>query len=353
MGRETSNYEIIEFDPKTASRQEWARVHEYRRARLIERDRLNELLPDDDYEAQAKRDSPFGESKNFLVRTSEGEVVGWGYSFISYPTAPGYDSNKHLLDFYGAVLKPHRRKGIGTRLLKTALLLMEEHDKSILTLGTEEDEGRGFLLSIGAEEKFNNIENRLALNEVVWDMVSRWVKGGRERNPETELVFYENRIPEEQLADFSKRYSELLNTVPFQDLDHGEIVISEGMMKEQYERFDQLKLEHHTYLIRELDGVMSGVTDIQWRPQTPWLIGQNLTAVHPDYQGRGYGKWLKASMLEFIRSRYPEATHITTGNANSNEPMLAINHKLGFKKHSADTAYQISREDLSKYLSSH
>lgn len=351
MGKSKTSFEIVEFHPKKAKREEWARTHEYRRTRLAERDRMDELLPDEDYELIYKRDHPHGKQMDFYVETPE-RIVAWAFTWIQYATAPGYESNKHLLDFYGAVLKPFRRQGIGDLFLRKALSLMAEHDKSVLTLGTEEDDGRAFLQAIGAEEKFNNIENRLALEGLDWEMVSRWVGEGRERNPKTELIFYENRIPEERLADFTRRYTELLNTVPFQDLDHGEVVISEEQMKEQYERMDQLKMDHHTYLIREPDGVMSGVTDIQWRPQSPGRVIQNLTAVHPSYQGRGYGKWLKASMLEFIRERYPQARYITTGNANSNEPMLAINRKLGFKKHSGNTAYQISREDLAKYLSS-
>jgi len=37
---------------------------------------------------------------------------------------------------------------------------------------------------------------------------------------------------------------------------------------------------------------------------------------------------------------------VITGNAASNDPMLAINKKMGFKEHRAGNEYQISLEKL-------
>ncbi len=299
----------------------------------------------------AKKDSPFGKAKRYFALSGD-EIAGTFGTFIEYENSPGYDTNKHILNVEFAVLKAHRRKGIGTSFLRKTLSLMEEHDKSVLTLGTEEDEGHAFLSAIGAQEKMVGAENRLYLEGVDWDMVGRWVAEGRERSPETELIFYENRIPEEKFEEISPVLTALLNTMPWDDLEHGDIVFTPELFKEQYERLDELKGEHHTYITRETDGTISGMTDVTWVPQLPHQIGQQFTGVHPDHRGRGLGKWLKASMLEFIRSRYPEAKYIATGNANSNDPMLAINKKLGFKIHRGGSTYQMSRDDLAKYLAS-
>jgi len=51
-------------------------------------------------------------------------------------------------------------------------------------------------------------------------------------------------------------------------------------------------------------------------------------------------------MLAHIHELHPEAEWVTTDNAGSNAPMLAINKKLGFKQFRAGTEYQISRDDL-------
>jgi hypothetical protein len=62
------------------------------------------------------------------------------------------------------------------------------------------------------------------------------------------------------------------------------------------------------------------------------------------------GKWIKAAMLLRIRELHPDVQWIATENAGSNEPMLAINHKLGFKQHRVGTAYQMTRERLETRL---
>jgi len=51
-------------------------------------------------------------------------------------------------------------------------------------------------------------------------------------------------------------------------------------------------------------------------------------------------------MLIRLRDLHPEIQWVTTDNAGSNAPMLAINKRLGFKPFRAETEYQISREAL-------
>ena len=342
---------IQAFDPKQATREEWALYHQFRKIRSIESDRADEYFPDAEFEMMATRDDPFGEQKRFIVASDGAYVASFG-CYLPFPDSPGYDSNKHLLSGHISVLEPYRRKGIGTTLLRRTHEIMEQNDKSVLTLWTEEDSGHAFLRRIGAEPKQEAAENRLTLAEVDWAMVKGWVAEGQERNPDTELVFFEDRIPADKFDEIAPILSDLLNTIPFDELDHGDIVITPEMMKEWYERMDQLGAHHHMYLTREKDGEISGMTDVEFSPQLPDRIGQNFTGVHPDHRGRGLGKWLKAAMLVYIHGRYPEATWIVTGNANSNDPMLGINHKLGFKKHKGGTAYQISHDDVAKYLSS-
>ncbi|NHJ26401.1 MAG: N-acetyltransferase, partial [Candidatus Lokiarchaeota archaeon] len=65
----------------------------------------------------------------------------------------------------------------------------------------------------------------------------------------------------------------------------------------------------------------------------------------------GIGKWLKASMLLKIREEYPQVKIVTTGNANSNAPMLSINNRLGFKVHKESINAQITIEQLAEFLS--
>lgn len=341
--------ELIEKRPKDWPDEYWPKFHAYRRVRHQESRPEDPLTPDDEVEVQMKRDDPFTEGWHLLLFEGD-ELVGQGGGGFLKEGAPGYESNAHLFWCGGSVMAPHRRKGYGSVLLRRLVEIAEERGKSVVSAGTEEEHGAAFLRHFGFEMKLAGAENRLDLEEVDWKMVDEWVAYGAERNPDTELVFYENRIPEAEWGSFTEKATALLNTMPFDDLDIGDIVYTPEILKDEYERMDLVKTEHHTYITREPDGSISGMTDVQFTPSKPDRILQRFTGVDPAQRGRGLGKWLKASMLGYLRSRYPEARWVITENADSNDAMLGINKKLGFKEYKAGDAYQAKIEALRERL---
>ncbi len=101
---------------------------------------------------------------------------------------------------------------------------------------------------------------------------------------------------------------------------------------------------------REVDGAISGVTNMGYWPEEAPLIQQFITGVRPPYRGRGLGKWLKAANLLRVRRELPEMNVVVTGNATTNEAMLSINERLGFQKHKDGVIAQMSLEALEEYL---
>ena len=307
------------------------------------------VAPDDIVEAQLKKEDPFGEQRWFALLTAEKMVSGFGAGRVK-PGAPGYETNQHLLWASAQVHPDFRRQGIGTTWLPIVLKLMDEFGSTVLTTGTELESGHAFLKKVGFEAKSEFAENRLDLAAVDWDMVRRWVEEGERYNPSTTLTLYPDRIPEEVWPEYAPAISTFLNTMPFDDMDHGEIVVTPEMMKVDYERLALIKGRRHTIVTREPDGHISGMTDVGWAPFRETFVNQRFTGVNPKDRGRGIGKWIKAAMLEYIRKTHPQARWMTTGNAESNGPMLAINHRLGFKQYRPSTAYQISREKLAEFV---
>ena len=55
-------------------------------------------------------------------------------------------------------------------------------------------------------------------------------------------------------------------------------------------------------------------------------------------------------MLERILRERPEAVDVRTGNADSNDAMLGINHALGFKPYIAQANWQVPVEKVKAYL---
>jgi mycothiol synthase len=243
-----------------------------------------------------------------------------------------------------------RRRGIGSSWLPLLVELMDAHGCTVVGFGTEEPSGHAFLKWLGAEAKFSGAENRLKLADVDWKMVDRWIVEGPQRSPETKLESYEGPLPEAMWADYAPQLSSLLNTIPFENLDFGEIVLTPDHMRDYYARLEIGLDQLHTILTREPNGVISAITDTSWAPHRPTVIEQRFTGVRPDARGRGLGKWIKAAMLAHVHELHPEAEWVTTENAGSNAPMLAINKKLGFKEFRAATEYQISRDGVAERI---
>ncbi len=333
----------VEF--KSADRDFWARYHEYRRLRHKELRPDDPLRPDDVEERLMRRDSPFDIHHHHEV-VQDGRLVSWFSGSTSKLGAPGHESNKHLFwaDIY--VRPDSRRRGIGSSWLPLLVELMDAHGCTVVGLGTEEASGHAFLKWLGAQAKFSGAENRLKLADVDWKMVDGWIGEGPKRSPETKLETYEGPLPEAMWQDYAPQLSSLLNTIPFENLDFGEIVLTPDHMRDYYARLEIGHDELHTILTREPNGVISAITDTSWAPHRPTVIEQRFTGVRPDARGRGLGKWIKAVMLRHVHELHPQAEWVTTENAGSNAPMLAINKKLGFKEFRAATEYQISRDDL-------
>ena len=177
-------------------------------------------------------------------------------------------------------------------------------------------------------------------------MVRQWVEEGERRNPETKLVLYERRVPADVLPKYSKAVTEMVNTAPMDELEHGEEVITPEYAEERYSRLAMFGGGVHSYHTSEADGAISGLTEVVHFPFEPDRVRQAFTGVGTAYRGRGIGKWIKAAMLLYVIDHYPQATWVVTDNAGSNEPMLAINGKLGFRPHRNQVTYQISRDRL-------
>ncbi|HLZ96153.1 MAG TPA: GNAT family N-acetyltransferase [Candidatus Dormibacteraeota bacterium] len=334
-----------EVDANSAPPDFWARYHAFRRARQVESRPDDPLVPDEIEEARMRRPRDFEIVHRYEI-SRDGEMLSWFGCGTAAPSAPGYEKNRHLMGASWAVAAGHRRKGIGSMWLPIALRLMERHGCTLLTLGSEEESGHAFLRTVGAQPKLTDRESRLQLDGVDWDMVARWAAEGAARNPDTTLEIVDGRMPESEWEDYSKQASRLLNLVPTEDLDIGEIVITPPVLAEWYDAIDRAGESLHTVITREPDGTISAMTDVKWAAHTPAVVHQQFTGVDPSARGRGLGKWTKATMLQHVRRLHPEARYVSTWNAASNAAMLGINNALGFRLHRMSTEYQITRDDL-------
>jgi GNAT superfamily N-acetyltransferase len=303
------------------------------------------VKPDQLVEIEMKHENPFETQYRFEV-SRDGQMLSDFFAATARPGSPGYESNKMFMWVAASVHPDHRRRGIGRSWIPLTIELMQRHGCTTLTVATHEESGHQFLKWMGAVGKSAGAENRLQLAEVDWAMLRRWVDDGAAKSPSTNLEVYDGHLPEEMREEYCPQLAAMLNTMPWDDLDHGDITVTPAELADWYARLDEQGETDYTMLTREPDGSISGITDMTYAPYRAQFIEQGFTGVRSDARGRGLGKWLKAAMLLHVREIYPELQTVITGNASSNEPMLAINTKMGFKQHRPGNEYQINVEKL-------
>jgi len=337
--------ELVEFLPREASRAEWDRYHAFRRVEQAEFRPDEPLAPDEVVEVREKRPDPFNWSRSFHVVDGD-MVVAELEAEGPRPESPEYATNSHLLWASGYVLQAHRRRGIALRMVPRVLELLDEYGATVLSSFAEDDTGHGLLRRLGAEPKLVERQSRLDLREVDWNMVARWIAESEAAAEGARLELYASWVPDELLGEYCDAMNELMNTMPFEGLDHGDIVMSPRGVREWHERMRLTGTVNPTCLVRDADGAIVGMTDTMKHEYEPGIVRQNFTGVHPRARGHGMGRWLKAAMLEHVREAYPDTIWISTENAGSNASMLSINHALGFRLHRTFTFYQVPRETL-------
>ena len=66
-------------------------------------------------------------------------------------------------------------------------------------------------------------------------------------------------------------------------------------------------------------------------PAYPKVMWVGSTGVRPEHRGHALGKWMKAAMTLRVLAEKPGVDDIRTGNADSNDAMLAINAAMGYR----------------------
>jgi len=344
--------QLVPFDPVIASREEWRQFHAYRRARHLETDPDDPILEDETIEGIERHQHPHWDWRRWVVLDPDrpGTTIGEVYFEFSRPGTPTHEKNAHIGHAWVALLQPYRRQALGGRLLPKIVELAREQGRTILQSWCEEDDGKAFAATVGAKVVQQRRQNRLDLDRVDWAMVERWMAEGPVRAPGTRLRWFENRIDDDMLEPYSRIYTSVMNQQPFDAATHGDWVSTPETIRDSEARDAEIGARHLTVVSVEPNGDLSGLTETAHTPDSQWQIWQMLTGVRDVYRGRGLGKWLKAAMLLRVRAEFPEVRVVVTGNASSNQAMLSINERLGFRTHKEPVVVEMTREMLERYL---
>ncbi len=254
--------------------------------------------------------------------------------------------NRHLAwcDVY--VHPAHRRRGIGSALLRTVAEISREDNRRLLTFATAATahSGEAFARRLGATPGLTQNINQLRISDV--DPALLQARQRRAPEDEFRLGFGEGPYPEADLADVVKMHA-VMNTAPRGSLDMEDFHWTPQMIRDQEEASRKRGVERWTIYARHLPtGRIAGFTEVGWDRNEPEILHQWGTGVFPEFRNHGLGRWLKAAMLEVVLARRPEVKFVSTGNADSNAPMLKINRELGFRLYNTITLWQVPVEQV-------
>ncbi len=262
------------------------------------------------------------------------------------------DENRHLARFDIAVLPEFRRQGIARRLLGVIAEIPQRGERRLLIAATHGSvpAGETFMRRLGAHMALADHTNQLDLRDLNRDLLRLWLERASERAADFELGLWEGELPEEEIEEIAAMF-EAINRAPRGDLEMEDEHWTPAQIR-QFERATRARgNQTWTMYVREKGSrKIAGWTDVSWNPNRPDLLQQQGTAVFPEFQNRGLGRWLKAAMLEKVLRERPQVRYVRTGNADTNAPMLKINTELGFTPYRSHYSWQVETEKVLDYL---
>ena len=260
------------------------------------------------------------------------------------------ESNQQLMDFDIYVVDEWRRKGIASALLALVLAQAAGHERDSSTVEAYEHvpAGAAFLERLGAKRGLTLRTSQVATADIDRDLMKTWQDGID--GDGLEFGVWDGAYPEEQLEAIA-RLKETMNTQPREGLDVEDEKMTPTMLRQIDEMLAKRGTKRWTTWVRDAEsGDYAGYSEVYWQPGEPYLAHQGDTAVVPGYRRRGLGRWLKAKMIEQILADKPEVEFIRTGNAQSNEGMLKINHEMGFRDYKVEVVWQLPLSKMEAYL---
>jgi len=338
------DFRIILFDPLTANDALWEKYFDQTEEIYREREPQEPVLP----RARKKEmtlaalPNPYSNAYTYLALSPGGGAAGLAHFTAETPASPTYADNKNIGGLQDlSVAGPLRRRGLGSRLFRHGLAELARKEPLVteLVAGASLDSGRRFLEKKGGVLSLEDSENRLYLKDADWALIERWDAEGAARNPGTAILSV-REIPEADIQAYALAYNETLSREPMGELD-GRMQITPEQIRHFEKKLREKGVIETVIYSREKDGRISGLPETAYKPGLGHVVRQGMTGVRAEFCGRGLGKLLKARMLLHIKKEFPAVKYVVTANANSNAPMMAINNKLGFKRHRSFGLYKL------------
>lgn len=271
----------------------------------------------------------------YVVRAGDDAGPGADAQTIVAVLEIWYSTHDNLNNVYlDVVVHPDwRRRGIGSALVELAEAWGRANARLTVMTGTREGsvadeefaERRGYVRAL------REVMRRQVLADVDRDLVSDELAQARLAAADYEVLRLFGRIPEEMLDGIAE-VDNAINDAPRDDLAWEDEINTGERLRAIDAGHERRGLRVYKLVARRRrDGVLAGQTTVGVHPEHPGYGHQHLTVVARDHRGHRLGMLLKAEMLTWLAEAEPQLESIDTDNAGSNDHMISINEKLGYR----------------------
>ncbi len=261
-----------------------------------------------------------------VVASRDGRAVG-----IAVVSTHHMETNADKAEVELEVHPDHRRLGIGSALADAAVGIAEAKGRTTLAgYNVSSSAAKGFWRSLGAHERAVDRQSRLWLADTDESLMVEWVKRRTARAGKYRLEHFRGVTPSHLLGAVA-RLNTAMNDAPRDDLDWDDDIWSEQDVLQLDEFIIGRGRERWNTIAFGPGDEPAGLTALSLQLDKPRFAHQGNTAVDREHRNRGLGRWLKADMWLRLRSDAPYVEAIDTDNAETNDPMLAINAEMGYR----------------------
>ncbi|MFI5764203.1 GNAT family N-acetyltransferase [Streptomyces sp. NPDC051563] len=274
-------------------------------------------------------------SRRLAWLASDADSVPLGTAFLRL-----FDGGQaHLAELSLQVHPTERRKGVGSRLLDTAVAAARDEARRCVSAQAEAGSpGDLFLPAHGFRKVLTLRFARLPLAGA--DLTALAGIIGRP-HPGYRLASWEGTVPDELAKTFADS-CRAMDDMPMEDTDHGttlwDVDRVRAAAKAVHDRGDHL---HTVVALDTTDGSIAGFTELVV-PGNGRGDGQHYgTGVLPKHRGHSLGRWMKAESIRRAREHYPDLGGLLTDTADSNTHMRRISDSLGYVPTHTTVQYQL------------
>ena len=198
----------------------------------------------------------------------------------------------------------------------------------------------GFAARHGLPRRSAAINRRQHLEEVGAGVVEQMYADALAAAPAYEVVRIAGATPAD-LLDAVATLTGAINDAPTDDLDIEDevfpverIAAYEAAQRASGNRFYRVVARHRQ------SGVLAGHSVVAVESERPTIGHQHDTSVVREHRGHRLGILLKADMLRWLAAEEPQLRTIDTWNAESNDHMIDVNEKLGYRALGRELQFQ-------------